>query len=162
MLHFNQLPIKIFKALKFADSKHKGQYRKESKEEYISHPIIIAFLLSKYKNSKNNEDLICAALLHDTIEDTNTSYKEIYDEFGFLVADLVKELTSDDKEIKRIGKKAHLIEKMLKMSTYALTIKLIDRLGNLMDSPKFQTYIDTLEIINEINKNRTNHKFNYH
>ena len=37
------------------------------------------------------------------------------------------------------------------MSTYALTIKLIDRLGNLMDSPKFQTYIDTLEIINEIN-----------
>jgi (p)ppGpp synthase/HD superfamily hydrolase len=75
-----------------------------------------------------------AALLHDTVEDCpNTSLQEIAETFGYYVAALVDELTSDEKEIKKIGKTEYLKNKMAKMSSYGLVIKLSDRLDNVRD-----------------------------
>jgi (p)ppGpp synthase/HD superfamily hydrolase len=123
----------LIKAVQFAGEKHKGQYRRESGLPYVIHPITVAFLLAENKESKKLEELMVAALLHDTLEDTDATFEEIAREFTPMVASLVLELTSDPEEIEEIGKNEYLTKKMVGMSSYALVIKLADRLSNIMD-----------------------------
>jgi (p)ppGpp synthase/HD superfamily hydrolase len=144
----------ILKAIKFATEKHEGQTRKVSGEPYIVHPIMVSYILAKYKQSKNIEELICAALLHDTLEDTDTTFDEIVNEFTPLVASLVMELTSDENLIKQIGKNEYLKIKLCGISNYGLILKFADRMGNISDNPSDQMLIDTAELINHVNKNR--------
>lgn len=147
--------LMVFEALKFAESKHSGQVRKVSGDPYITHPIKVAFLLSSYKKSKKLDHLIAAAILHDTKEDTETTYEELLSVFGPLVTSLVFELTSIDEELKAAGGKvSYLKKKMVGMSSYALTIKLVDRLANLLDSPTDKTKVDTIEILDYLEANR--------
>ena len=79
----------IFKAIQFATKKHKGQFRKVSNSEYISHPVAVSYLVASFKKSKNLDELICACLLHDTLEDTDTDFVELAKEFTPLIASLV-------------------------------------------------------------------------
>ena len=80
------------------------------------------------------ELLLVASVLHDTYEDCDGVTLEIIaKEFGFKVAALVEELSSDKEKIKEVGKTEYLKEKMAKMSSYALVIKLSDRLDNVKD-----------------------------
>ncbi|MHC1590919.1 MAG: HD domain-containing protein [Candidatus Helarchaeales archaeon] len=143
------------KALDFARKKHAGQVRKISEIEYVTHPIAVANIL---KDKSCNETLLIAALLHDTLEDTNTTYKEIKDLFGEKVADLVLELTSDREEKKKLGKAAYLSRKLNQMSSDALTIKLADRLHNVSDlneaDPKFRERYkkETMIILSELHR----------
>lgn len=147
--------MKIYKALKFAEEKHKGQKRRVSQEPYITHPLKVSYLLANYKKSKKINDLIIASILHDTLEDTNTSIEEITENFGELVSSLVAELTSSNKEMKKYeNKNEYLKQKMLNMSSYALTIKLVDRFANITDKPK-PTYLeDTKKLISYLENNR--------
>ncbi len=120
------------KALGFALEKHKGQHRKGSNIPYYWHPINVARNIEEFKKSKNLELLMTAALLHDTVEDcTNVTLQEIAEKFGYMTASLVDELTSDEKEIKKIGKTEYLKNKMMNLSSYGLVIKLSDRLDNV-------------------------------
>ena len=121
------------KALMFALVKHQDQVRKGDGRPYILHPISVLLTLSKLKKSKNQFLLATAAVLHDTVEDCNVTIQDIANEFGYSVASLVDELTSDKEKIDLLGKKEYLLDKMLNMSTYALCIKLCDRLDNLND-----------------------------
>ena len=89
----------VLQALEFAKEKHKGQVRKVSGDEYITHPLKVSYLLASYKKSKNMNTLLCAALLHDTLEDTDTTFAELSDIFGEFVSTLVFELSNDNKEI---------------------------------------------------------------
>jgi hypothetical protein len=105
--------------------------------------------------------LISAAYLHDTVEDTDTTHEALHDLFGGLVASLVKELTSDPEQIKKVGKAQYLAHKMAAMSSYALVIKLADRLDNVKDittarTPQWrQKYKNETEhILNYIEKTR--------
>ena len=122
----------IKRAYDFAREKHRGQLR-DGGEEYIIHPLRVAQLVLKYKPSKNIKLLIAGSLLHDTLEDTYTSYREIEENFGELIASLVMELTSAKYVPKLEGKDVYLAHKMENMTSYALCIKLADRLDNLMD-----------------------------
>ena len=122
----------ILKAICFADNKHKDQKRKVSGDEYINHPIIVSFIAASMKRSKNLVSLICASILHDTIE----------------------ELTSNQKEIETLGKLEYLKRKMLGISSYGLFLKLCDRLSNILDSPSEKQVIETIEIINFLKKSR--------
>lgn len=146
-------------ALQFANEKHKGQTRRGG-ADYINHPIRVANHVILAKQSHKFDDIVIASYLHDTIEDTNTTYDEIKDLFGALVADLVLEVTSDKSEIKRLSKVEYLKNKMLKMSSWALVIKLADRLDNIADlihaDEKFRKkYIkETTEIISHIKVKR--------
>ena len=79
----------IEKAYNYAYSKHKGQYRKTG-EEYIVHPLQVANILTSIKADK---ETIIAGLLHDVIEDTDTSKNDIEKEFGYNVARLVDGVT---------------------------------------------------------------------
>ena len=131
---FLEKPIDLQKVLEFATEKHKGQKRDGGKD-YIIHPMRVAEIVDKYKakDSQNREVLIAAALLHDTLEDTYTSYREIAENFGEAVASIVQELTTAKYAAKSAGKGLYLAEKMQYMTNYALTIKLADRLDNVND-----------------------------
>lgn len=119
-------------ALIFARQKHRGQLR-DGGNPYIVHPIRVAKLVLTYKKSKDIEILVAGALLHDTLEDTYTSYKELEEAFGEVVASLVMELTTASYVPKLEGKDVYLSRKMENMTNYALVIKLADRLDNLSD-----------------------------
>ena len=123
------LKEKVIEAYEFSKEKHGAQMRKFSGLPYFSHPKEVARII---ENLTSDEDLIITALLHDTLEDTDTTYEEIKDRFGKKIADLVVELTSDDKKsIKRFGKGLYLGMKMSTMTTEALIVKLADRFHNV-------------------------------
>lgn len=151
------------KALEFAREKHKGQMRKNNTPvEYITHPINVANLVKKYANNAENiDDLVSSAYLHDTLEDTNTTYEELICNFGNIISNLVKELTNNDVLKKEMGKTKYLSMKMANMSENALIIKLCDRLDNvssLYDTNKafIDKYLrETISILNYIINNRS-------
>lgn len=128
-------------ALRLATKAHRGQKRR-SGEDYIKHPKEVARFVKQFKKSHNLSALIQAAYLHDTIEDTHTTHEDLVKQFGGLVAGLVKELTSDPKAIEAMGKGEYIAQKMVQMSSWALIIKLADRLANVSDidsqTPEFQ------------------------
>ena len=146
--------------LKFATKKHAGQFRADGVTPYIEHPIKVAELVVKYKKSRNIDQIVAAALLHDVLEDTYTSYQELKDCFGEMVASMVMEVTTASYMPVLVGKSNYLKHKMLDMSPYALVIKLADRLSNVMDcgslpKEKIEKLIaDTEEIIEFLEKNR--------
>lgn len=147
-------------ALQFATKAHAGQTRSGG-DPYITHPMRVAASVEQFKKSHNLDAMIDAALLHDTVEDTDTTYEDLEALFGGLVASLVKELTSDPDEIKRVGKAAYLANKMETMSSYALVIKLADRLDNVKDIATTRTpqwrhkyRAETEHILDHIEKNR--------
>jgi cytidyltransferase-like protein len=147
-------------ALQYATQAHAGQTRSGG-EPYITHPMRVADHIKQYEQSHDLDALISAAYLHDTIEDTDTTHEALHDLFGGLVASLVKELTSDPDQIKKVGKAQYLAHKMAAMSSYALVIKLADRLDNVKDittarTPQWrQKYKNETEhILNYIEKTR--------
>lgn len=113
---------KIIKAINFARDKHTGQLR-DGGEDYIVHPQQTAKIISAV--SPENIDLICAAWLHDTIEDTQTSFQDLQDEFGPNVAKLVLEVTATRQN----GLKSFPRLK----SREGIMLKLADRLSNISD-----------------------------
>lgn len=121
------------RAASVAQDKHHYQYRKFDGEPYFKHPSRVADILRKYTK---DEEIISAGYLHDTLEDTKTSWEELEATFGKRVADLVKELTSVKREVTKLGKAEYLLKKMQKMSESALFIKLADRLDNVDDFSK--------------------------
>jgi (p)ppGpp synthase/HD superfamily hydrolase len=153
------------KAWKFAQEKHTGQVRKFIGASYFDAHVQKVNGIVKFYTT--DEDILCAALLHDTLEDCYENkwvgYKEIKSEFGKVVADLVMELTSDNDEIEHKwdkNKGEYLINKMVKMSDDALIIKLSDRLQNISDaftaSEKFRNnyFNETSKIVEAIESNR--------
>lgn len=143
----------------FAYEKHFNQKRSDG-TEYINHPVRVAELVKKYKNSSDIDSLICAAFLHDIIEDTDTTYYEIVNLFGYKIASLVMELTTNDEMKKAIGKNKYMAYKLKHMTSWALVIKLCNRLDNVSDTTGFKAqrkkrYIeDTIFLINYLEKNR--------
>lgn len=128
MLTFKFTP----KAITFATKKHEGQFRKVSLQPYITHPLAVSYIVASFKKSKKLDELIAAAILHDTLEDINTTFDELTKEFSPLISSLVLELTSDKNEIKNLGKTQYLKKKLLGISSYGLTLKLCDRLRELL------------------------------
>ena len=120
-------------ALAFAKEKHEGQSRKVTDKPYVTHPISVAKILRENKESHKIKELIAAAILHDTLEDTDTTYQDLVKQFGALVADMVQELTTDKAASDAIGKGEYIANKMAKMSSWALVVKLADRLANVQD-----------------------------
>ena len=149
----------IKKAINYATRMHQGQTRKTG-EPYIIHPLHVLQNVLKYKKSKNIETLLISACLHDTLEDTSATYYDIVENFGPQVASLVLELTTDEDMKNALGKQQYLSIKMKNMSSWALDIKLCDRLDNINDLLKCQDdsfkkkYLnETIEIIDYLLKN---------
>ncbi|XP_075154418.1 metazoan SpoT homolog-1 isoform X2 [Haematobia irritans] len=122
----------IMKCLQFAAFKHRNQRRKDITETpYINHPINVAVILSTEANI-SDVVVIMAALLHDTVEDTDTTFEEIENLFGSDVSSIVREVT-DDKSLPKEVRKQKQIEHAFNSSTKAKLVKLADKLDNLRD-----------------------------
>jgi len=123
------------RAVAFAREKHEGQFRK-SGEPYVEHCIRVAKIVEMFKDGCDMDDLIVAAVLHDTLEDTDTGVSELRENFGEVVALLVVEMTTDRMARKVDGKDVYLSEKLSNgrmISNWGLVIKLADRLDNISD-----------------------------
>jgi len=127
----NDDTILLLWALVFAANKHQAQRRKDQNQSaYITHPIHVAYLLSQAGVTDNKA--LVGALLHDTVEDTDTNYTEIGKSFGLSVANIVAEV-SDDKSLDKVQRKKLQIEHAKHASQEAKLIKLGDKLSNLSD-----------------------------
>lgn len=119
-------------ALAFAADKHKNQRRKDAEASpYINHPIALANVLLNEAGVEDPRVLI-AAVLHDTIEETDTTELELVKHFGKDVADIVLEVT-DDKTLPKADRKRLQIEHAANISQRAKLIKLADKICNLRD-----------------------------
>ena len=124
--------LKLLKAVNFAAYKHQSQRRKDAdKTPYINHPINVAYLIAEV-GGVSDLDILCAAILHDTIEDTDTTFEELVDEFGLNVATMVKGV-SDDKSLSKQVRKLKQIEKAKRMPKGESIIKIADKISNVRD-----------------------------
>lgn len=116
----------------FAARKHRDQRRKNKKATpYINHPIGVAYNAT-HVGGITDIVTLQACLLHDTVEDTATTYEELVETFGKEVADVVMEVT-DDKTLSKAERKRAQIEHVPHMSDRAKLVKLCDKLYNLRD-----------------------------
>jgi len=128
------------RATGFAAWKHDGQLRKgEGKTPYIHHPIEVTAILAEV-GKVTDLGVLQAALLHDTIEDTETTAEELESLFTARIRGLVLEV-SDDKSLYKHERKALQIEHAPHLSVDAQTIKLADKISNVTDVA-FSTPID--------------------
>ncbi len=123
---------RLLSAIAFAAHKHRDQRRKDLvASPYINHPIGLANVLAN-EASVEDERVLIAAVLHDTIEDTETTEQELIREFGKEVADIVMEVT-DDKTLAKAERKQRQIEHAATLSQQAKLVKLADKICNLRD-----------------------------
>lgn len=144
----------VLDAVQFANKRHRGQIRRGSGDPYVTHTIAVSYIVAAFKRSKHLEAILVAAILHDVLEDTATTFSEIAQRFSPMVASLVQELTNDEAEIAKIGKLAYQTKKLLGMSSYALVVKLADRLHNVSDKPTQKMIEDTLILMSRLKKGR--------
>lgn len=134
----------IQSALAIASLYHRNQKRKYTGEPYIEHPKLVAKIITDYMEACDDIPLFAfdpmdysviqsAALLHDTIEDTNATYEEIQKVFGKSVCDLVYFLTDDltPKDGNRKLRKEKYLEKLLDSPYEAKCLKIADVLANI-------------------------------
>ncbi len=123
----------IRRAFDYAKSKHEGQLRK-SKEPYIIHPRDVAITLAEYEVDPNT---IVAGLLHDILEDTDTTYEEIKSEFGEEIADIVEGLTKlkqlqyQNSKVQQQAKNHQKMVLAMAKDIRVILVKLADRLNNM-------------------------------
>ncbi len=128
-----QAELSLFvKAMVFAAGKHKDQRRKDADASpYINHPIALTDVLV-HEGGVAEIDILVGALLHDTVEDTDTSPEELHEIFGARICSIVLEVT-DDQALDKPARKQRQIEKAPHLSVEAKAVKLADKICNLRD-----------------------------
>ncbi|MDH5649592.1 MAG: HD domain-containing protein [Gammaproteobacteria bacterium] len=122
----------ILKALAFAAHKHRDQRRKGAEASpYINHPISLANVLW-HEGDVSDAVVIAAAILHDTVEDTETSLEELEREFGKQICNIVLEVTDDQRLPPALRKRLQVL-KAPHVSHMAKLVKLADKICNLRD-----------------------------
>ncbi len=120
----------VLKAQKFACEKHKNQKRKDGITPFSDH---LEGVVNRLKNlGISNQDVLCAAWLHDTIEDTNTTFDEINEIFGNAISVLVLSLTKDS-ELSKKERETQYIQQLKDSTLQAKIIKFCDISANLKD-----------------------------
>ena len=122
----------VVDARNFAKKKHAGQLRKNGKTTTFSHLKDVVKNLKKMKII--DKDTICAAWLHDTIEDTDTDFDSIKNRFGKNVADIVVSVTKDNR-LPRKQREIKYAKDLKTSSVKAKIVKIADILANVNDAP---------------------------
>ena len=123
----------LIKALTFAANKHRNQRRKNADAfPYINHPISLVNILCNEVHVMDI-NVICSALLHDTVEDTETTAEELANEFGHEISGIVMEVTDDQTITVRQKRKQLQVEHAAHISDQAKMLKLDDKISNLRD-----------------------------
>lgn len=125
-------PAPLLRALAFAAQKHRDQRRKDAgRSPYINHPIALADLLANEAGIFDIE-VLCGALLHDTVEDTETTPEELERHFGSAITLIVMDVT-DDKRLPKAERKRRQVEHAPHANGKAKLVKLADKICNLRD-----------------------------
>jgi guanosine-3',5'-bis(diphosphate) 3'-pyrophosphohydrolase len=121
----------LLEAVAFAAEKHRHQRRKDAAASpYINHPIALASLLKR--EGVDDVAVLCAALLHDTIEDTKTTPDELRVAFGEIITSVVLEVT-DDQNLAKAERKRLQVRHAHTLSERARLVKLADKICNVYD-----------------------------
>ena len=161
----------VLKATQFAALKHCDQRRKDGKTPYIIHPISVAMILSEI-GSIEDPEILSAALLHDTLEDTDTSAHELDKNFGSRVRIIVEELTDNDMLTFSQSKQMQ-IENAPYLSKNATLVRIADKISNVSDvienpptewnQKRCNKYVDWAEAVmnncQKVNQDLENHFF---
>lgn len=124
--------VRLARAYRFAAEAHVDEKRKgERGEPYVNHLVEVAEMVARATGGAD-VDLIVAALMHDTVEDTKVTPDVLSREFGARVAALVGEVT-DDKSLPQAARKQAQIEHAPHLSRDAQIIKLADKISNVRD-----------------------------
>lgn len=124
--------VKVVRAAYFAGEKHSKQRRGDLEETpYINHPLELASILVD-EGQIDNVDVICAALLHDTIEDTDTSIEELISQFGPKIGGIVAEV-SNNMNLDSASRKVQELACISNLSIEAKLVKLADKIANIRD-----------------------------
>ncbi len=127
--------VDVMRAVAFAAHKHRDQRRKgRGAEPYVNHPVEVAMLVAQATSGRDVRAVL-GALLHDTLEDTQTTRAELRREFGADVAALVAEVT-DDKRLPKRERKRRQVERARSKSRRARIIKIADKTSNLRSLAK--------------------------
>lgn len=100
---------KFLRVIQYAAKAHDGQYRKGTDIPYISHPYAVGLLLLK---EGYEEDIVCAGILHDIVEDTDQTLDDINDEFGSKVARIVEGSSEPNKDLPWKERKQHTLDEL--------------------------------------------------
>jgi guanosine-3',5'-bis(diphosphate) 3'-pyrophosphohydrolase len=123
---------RILLAASFSARKHRNQRRKDAEESpYVNHAIEVATVLA-VEGGVTDVDLLVAALLHDTVEDTQTTLEEVATHFGDDVKGIVGEVT-DDKSLPKQRRKQLQVETAAHKSARAKELKIADKICNVRD-----------------------------
>ncbi len=123
---------RLVAAVAFAAEKHRHQRRKDAEASpYINHPIALADVLAN-EGGVDDEVVLMAAILHDTVEDTETTGEELAGLFGAAVAGIVLEVT-DDRTLPKAERKRRQVAHSPALSGRAKLVKLADKICNLRD-----------------------------
>ena len=161
----------VLKATQFAALKHCDQRRKDGKTPYIIHPISVAMILAEI-GSIEDPEILSAALLHDTLEDTDTSAHELDKNFGSRVRIIVEELTDNDMLTFSQSKQMQ-IENAPYLSKNATLVRIADKISNVSDvienpppewnQKRCNKYVDWAEAVmnncQKVNQDLENHFF---
>lgn len=133
-LHFSEKGAEaILLAYKVAIESHFGQYRKYTGEPYIVHPVAVATILYNFLQKKTTYQMICAALLHDVVEDCKVSFNTLAEQFDKETISMVAGLTSASKWLYSYNRaqRKHIDKVFLKSTDWRVhTIKCADILHN--------------------------------
>jgi guanosine-3',5'-bis(diphosphate) 3'-pyrophosphohydrolase len=161
----------VLKATQFAALKHCDQRRKDGKTPYIIHPISVAMILAEI-GSIEDPEILSAALLHDTLEDTDTSAHELEKIFGSRVRIIVEELTDNDM-LTFSQRKQMQIDNAPYLSKDASLVRIADKISNVSDvienpppewnQKRCNKYVDWAEAVmnncQKVNQDLENHFF---
>ena len=161
----------VLKATQFAALKHCDQRRKDGKTPYIIHPISVAMILAEIGSIEDLE-ILSAALLHDTLEDTDTSAHELDKNFGSRVRIIVEELTDNDM-LTFSQRKQMQIDNAPYLSKNATLVRIADKISNVSDvienpppewnQKRCNKYVDWAEAVmnncQKVNQDLENHFF---
>ena len=161
----------VLKATQFAALKHCDQRRKDGKTPYIIHPISVAMILAEIGSIEDLE-ILSAALLHDTLEDTDTSEHELEKIFGSRVRIIVEELTDNDM-LTFSQRKQMQIDNAPYLSKDATLVRIADKISNVYDvienpppawnQKRCNKYVDWAEAVmnncQKVNQDLENHFF---
>lgn len=121
----------IQKAISMAIKAHHGQTRKGTETPYVTHPLSVGLILAR---AGALEDVIIAGILHDTIEDGDITKEDIEKEFGESIANIVNDVTEQDKSLPWMERKQQALEHVSEMGKDSLLVKSADVLHNLQNT----------------------------
>lgn len=135
----------VVAAYYFAFSAHAGQERKYTGEPYIVHPLAVATTIAKIMpNGHDRTQMVCGALLHDTVEDCNVTLNQIRAQFTLPITQIVDDMTKRDNlhpDWSRAERKWFEADRLSRVQPHSQTVKLADLIDNtwsiIPHDPKF-------------------------